>query len=179
VRTLIYLLGLFIAFSIKPKLCAEVEADRIWTRMDMRRIFTPYVGQWAGEWLISDVDGKVIKKIELQQQYWWEKGHLKGVMLYQDFNRVARLTSDIYLEDGKIISEVLNDDERSFYRAHPGANHVLWTPVDHEEVLKRRILEYVTDNDGVTWFISEGFERFIEEDETQTLLFRVVLRKVI
>ena len=50
--------------------------------------------------------------------------------------------------------------------------------MEHEEVLKRRILEYIRDNDGVTWFISEGFERFIEEDAIQTLLFRVVMQKV-
>jgi len=55
----------------------------------------------------------------------------------------------------------------------------LWTPVEHEEVLRRRIMEYIAENDGVTWFISEGFERFIDEEDMQTLLFRVVMRKVI
>ncbi len=178
-RLLIYLLGILLIPIIKPTLSADLHKERVWTRTDMRRIFTPYVGQWTGEWVISDVNGKVVKKIELQQQYWWEKGHLKGVMLYRDFNSVSRLTSDIYLKDGKIISEVLNDEERSFYRGHPGSNFVLWTPIEHEEVLKRRILEYIADNDGVTWFISEGFERFVDEEETQTLLFRVVLRKLI
>ena len=144
----------------------------------MRRLFNSYVGQWEGEWIISDVDGQVVKKIQLQQQYWWEKGHLKGVMIYEDIGNKARLTSDIYLEHGKIISEVLNEGDKSYYRGHPSANSVLWTPVEHEEVLKRRILEYIREKDGVTWFISEGFERFIEEDAIQTLLFRVVMRKV-
>ena len=179
VRFLFSLLLLGSALQWLPSVHSQAIPEKVWTRVDMRRLFNPYIGQWTGEWVISNVDGEVVKRIKLQQQYWWEKGHLKGVMIYQDLKRVARLTSDIYLENGKIISEVVNEEDRSYYRAHPGENYVLWTPVEHEEVLRRRILEYIADNDGVTWFISEGFERFIDEDEMETLLFRVVMRKVI
>ena len=178
-RILFSLLLLGVALQWLPCAHAQVVPEKVWTRVDMRRLFNPYVGQWEGEWIISDVDGEVVKRIQLQQQYWWEKGHLKGVMIYQDLKRVARLTSDIYLENGKIVSEVVNEEDRSYYRAHPGPNYVLWTPVEHEEVLRRRIMEYIAENDGVTWFISEGFERFIDEEDMQTLLFRVVMRKVI
>ena len=32
--------------------------------------------------------------------------------------------------------------------------------------------------DRETWFISEGFERFIDGDKAETLLFRVELKKL-
>jgi hypothetical protein len=170
-------LFLFALAAIVSPDVGGMATERSFNRLDMRRLFNPYVGQWEGEWVISDVDGQVVKKIKLQQQYWWDKGHLKGVMIYQDLGNNSRLTSDIYLENGKIISEVLNDGDSSYYQGHPGENSVLWTPVEHEEILKRRILEYITRNDGTTWFISEGFERFIDDEAIQTLLFRVVMKK--
>jgi len=120
VRILFSLLLLGVALQWLPCAHAQVVPEKVWTRVDMRRLFNPYVGQWEGEWIISDVDGEVVKRIQLQQQYWWEKGHLKGVMIYQDLKRVARLSSDIYLENGKIVSEVGNEEDRSYYRAHPG-----------------------------------------------------------
>ena len=151
----------------------------VWDQTHMRKYFHPYVGKWVGEWTITDVEGVVIKRITLQQQYWWDKGHLRGLMSFEDRGRLSSLTSDIYLQRGEIISEVVNTEERNYYRAHPNDKNILWTPMKNEDVLRRRITEYIEHRDGATWFISEGFERLLsDEDKTRTLLFKVELKKV-
>ena len=149
-----------------------------WNQADMRRLFHPYVGRWVGEWTITDVEGVVIKRITLQQQYWWDKGHLKGLISFEDRGKLSSLTSDIYLQSGEIISEVVNTEERNFYRAYPQNKFILWTPMKKEDVLRRRIKESVFEENGVRWFLSEGFERFIDGEKVETLLFRVKLRRV-
>ena len=149
-----------------------------WNQADMRRLFHPYVGRWVGEWTITDVEGIVIKRIKLQQQYWWDKGHLKGLMSFEDRGKLSSLTSDIYLQGGEIISEVVNTEERNFYRAYPQTEFILWTPMKKEDVLRRRIKESVFEKNGAIWFISEGFERFIDGEKVETLLFRVELKRV-
>ena len=154
------------------------QPDHKWNQADMRRLFQPYVGRWDGEWTITDVEGTIIKRITLQQQYWWDKGHLKGLMVFKDRGSVSNLTSDIYLDGGRIISEVVSSEERNFYRGHPQDDILLWTPMKHEDVMRRRIKEYIQLREGETWFISEGFERFIDGDKAETLLFRVELKKL-
>ncbi len=151
----------------------------VWDQTHMRKYFHPYVGKWVGQWTITDVEGVIIKRITLQQQYWWDKGHLKGLMSFEDRGRLSSLTSDIYLQRGEIISEVVNTEERNFYRAHPNDEHILWTPMKNEDVLRRRITETIEQRDGATWFISEGFERILgDQEKTRTLLFKVELKKV-
>lgn len=151
----------------------------VWDQRHMRKFFHPYVGKWVGEWKITDVEGVVIKRITLQQQYWWDKGHLKGLMSFEDRGRLSSLTSDIYLQRGEIISEVVNTEERNFYRAHPNEKNILWTPIKNDDVLRRRITEHIEQRDGAVWFISEGFERILsDEEKPRTLLFKVELKKV-
>ena len=166
-----------LAVVLGTGISAQLETPS-WNQTHMRKFFHPYVGKWVGEWTITDVEGVVIKRISLKQQYWWDKGHLKGLMSFEDRGNLSSLTSDIFVQRGEIISEVVNTEERNFYRAHLTDEFVLWTPMKQEDVLRRRIKEYILEKEGAIWFISEGFERFINEDKTQTLLFRVELKKV-
>jgi len=175
VRALVLFLA---ALLLGASLSAQPKTP-VWDQTHIRKYFHAYVGKWVGEWTITDVEGVVVKRITLQQQYWWDKGHLKGLMSFEDRGRLSSLTSDIYLQRGEIISEVVNTEERNFYRAHPDHNHILWTPMKSEDVLRRRIKEYIVQKEGVTWFISEGFERLIDDEEkTKVLLFKVELKKV-
>ena len=100
-------------------------------------------------------------------------------MSFEDRGRLSSLTSDIYLQRGEIISEVVNTEERNFYRAHPNEKNILWTPIKNDDVLRRRITEHIEQRDGAVWFISEGFERILsDEEKPRTLLFKVELKKV-
>ena len=100
-------------------------------------------------------------------------------MSFEDRGRLSSLTSDIYLQRGEIISEVVNTEERNFYRAHPNEKNILWTPIKNDDVLRRRITEHIEHRDGAVWFISEGFERILsDEEKPRTLLFKVELKKV-
>ncbi len=99
-------------------------------------------------------------------------------MSFKDRGKLSSLTSDIYLQGGEIISEVVNTEERNFYRAYPQTEFILWTPMKKEDVLRRRIKESVFEKNGAIWFISEGFERFIDAEKVETLLFRVELKRV-
>ena len=64
-------------------------------------------------------------------------------------------------------------------RAHPNEKNILWTPIKNDDVLRRRITEHIEHRDGAVWFISEGFERILsDEEKPRTLLFKVELKKV-
>lgn len=138
--------------------------------MTFRDFLDRFIGRWTGELVVRTEEGRVVRRMEVEQRYWWVGDEQQGLGVFDDGQRLSYSSSTIRVDRGRLLSEVSSDDgESRRYRGEIRGEQVTWLPLDVLEASRRQIAERVADGAEGRLLLVRGFERVQRRGSEVTL----------
>ncbi|MGB0370581.1 MAG: hypothetical protein ACPGN3_04465 [Opitutales bacterium] len=144
---------------------------------DMYALLDTFTGVWKGTLIISTGEGKIIRLISLNQNYWWEDHVLKGLATYGDEDRLEYAFSETSIENGTINAVIREGNKSKAMQATTTDKGLIWIPSDPSRIGIEQSTEYITHEDGKDVLVIEGFERVTNPPLDERILIRAELIK--
>ncbi|MFW5883587.1 MAG: hypothetical protein ACOCVG_04390 [Verrucomicrobiota bacterium] len=144
-----------------------------------RQVLGAYEGTWSGEYSLELSGTNSSRTFSLEQRYWWEKGVLHGVSVYDKDGELSYAQSRSFVLNERLLSEIEQDGETRRYQGRWADGTIVWLPLNPREAMLRQTKEKIEPGeDGTPTLVWEGFERLQRDGQTLMVLYRGRLEKV-
>lgn len=144
--------GLILVFAlVVPLLRAESPP--------VRDLLDRYTGRWVGSYTVLSLDGEVLQRLKVEQQYWWDGEEQRGVGAYDRQGELVWISSRTYFRGEALLCEIsIADQPPRTYAARVRGETITWLPTHVLEATHKQVRETIVSEGGRTLLRSEGFE---------------------
>ncbi len=181
-RNLILVLGLL---ALCTPVFAQADAPIKRSAEELDAVMNRYVGRWAGSYEIRTLTRQVLQRLEVEQQYWWDRDDkgkriLKGQAVIASMGRISYSESKTFVVNGRIYSEIEQEDTLHLYAAKisDDGNSINWLAQDDDTFTAKKLSDTIVSKSDGTYLIIEGFEQVEMEEGPVMLVIQGELRKI-
>jgi hypothetical protein len=145
----------------------------------LKELLDSYTGQWRGTTVVSTPDGRILREIAVEQQYWWKGERQHGVAVSYLDGQLSYSQSETYVQGGSLYSVVAEANGKSLrYFGRVDGRTITWVPADVLQVGQRQTRETVIPSGADIRLTSESFQIVEVDGIPKTILIRSNLLKL-